>query len=473
MDVAVFDAEDDAKAVGAHLLDGADKAATKAAHDVALTRAKSHQLGVSRTVLRNMVADADLFFAPAATGAGLLVGAKRTLSLDVRDPTGTFVVGRFNGEVTVIKAHDTIADAFEVSFQHEGNTHTAVVAKAALAATIADPLVGSKVKMALDVRDSSDTFVVGRFDGEVSIVKAHDTIKDAYEVSFQYDGAAHTTVVGKAAITAAAASSHTPLFRPPITPVPTVIGQFKLAAALQTLAVNDAAWKAFLGASVKYTFVSDRHESGATADFLKVGAVDSYLKRAGATVETITAHSTAASLDNNQLLAVIMFDFVPKEPSLPSGPSPGESNGKLNVNVLNEDNSGTEEERRLRLAIRDDFSQLEESKSRTAELAALTALKDQPAALAVKVRELDDSNGLKRLLSSELEVDKTLAGALLVTLSPSLFSFPIPTHTFLVVPPSLPRASTRRTRASASLRPTTQRVARVDLTASSIAPRIR
>jgi hypothetical protein len=92
VDLAVLDDEDDAEAVGAHVKDGADRAATQAAYDAAIRKATREETDTSRTVLRGMVANIDDFLAPAAP-PDPLVGATVHIDVDVLDAGKVAVIG--------------------------------------------------------------------------------------------------------------------------------------------------------------------------------------------------------------------------------------------------------------------------------------------------------------------------------------------------------------------------------------------
>ena len=139
-----------------------------------------------------------------------------------------------------------------------------------------------------------------------------------------------------------------------------------------------------------------------------MGAIEQYLKR-GATVELITSHSAEGSLSADMLMALLMYDFKPPVAGVASTSAPP-APSHLNVNVVPTDLSGSDDERRLRLTLREDYEKLNGSDASKATLDSLHTLVNSPVDLAQKVREISDDDGLKRLVTTENDVEKALAG---------------------------------------------------------------
>ncbi|OUV34605.1 MAG: hypothetical protein CBC48_05650 [bacterium TMED88] len=185
--------------------------------------------------------------------------------------------------------------------------------------------------------------------------------------------------------------------------------RFPLAEKLKSIATSDAEWIDFLKRSVKYTYESDRHEASATCDFLKMGAVESYLKKANVTIKDIeNIGATPQSADS--LMAMLAFDLKPDAVSSKSVDKNSGNGININVNP-HPDLKGSGDDRRFDLTLREDFDALNADDTVKAQLELLHANVLDPASLATAVRSLDDKNPLKRLVTTERDIEKSLAGA--------------------------------------------------------------
>ena len=443
--VGVYVDEADARAVHDHLAPGADAAATKAAFDAAVLRRKHQEVGVSPTVLKGMVADVADFEGPPVHP---LVGTTVRLTVPVWDSTGAMLVGTHTGDVHVDGAHATLVDAFHCSFTFGGATHNQVLAKTVIETAAAAPpppppppprasikvapiAVGPKIVELiralphskalaadyLDVDEAMDTLVAAGV-----TVAVTDPSDAAFGVSLACSLARLSIMVASAPAARIWPNLHADRLGKEIKrehdaasggsggggASAAAPSRFPLTDALQKLASSSAEWVDFLSRSISITFDTERHEKAASSDYLKMGAIEQYLKR-GATVELITSHSAEGSLSVDMLMALLMYDFKPPVAGVASTSAPP-APSHLNVNVVPTDLSGSDDERRLRLTLREDYEKLNGSDASKATLDSLHTLVNSPVDLAQKVREISDDDGLKRLVTTENDVEKALAG---------------------------------------------------------------
>jgi hypothetical protein len=141
-DVGVYERERDARDVGVHLADGADKDATKDAYEEALAKRVHLEKGASRTILRGMVADlSDLLAGGGDEGASPLIGKKVSIACDVLDGSGV-VIGRRDGEVVVKAARGP--GIFVCGFEFEGEDREVLVSEALIKAAMTQCTVSSQ-----------------------------------------------------------------------------------------------------------------------------------------------------------------------------------------------------------------------------------------------------------------------------------------------------------------------------------------
>ena len=443
----VYAAEADARDVHAHLTAGAGTAATLTAFTAAESRRKASIDAVSSTVLRNVALDVKNFdgSSPYVGGAPpppphALVGKVVKHSFDVYDPSGVFVIARFDGDITVKSAHPANPNAYVCEYVYSGATRTVVVADSVLNAalvipppppprdsvTIVPAIVGadllklvkalpySKV-LAADALDSkevcdlvsgaglslviSDPKVAG-FDVAVNSVLS-DISKMLGTVSTRAWPDIHADRLGKEIKMEADKVKGVAAASPP--------SRHPLTEALQSLATSNSEWDSFLLRSVKVTLENDRLEAAACSTYNRTGAAEAYLAKSLSKVSDIKAFAAAGSLDANELMDALMYTFVPKDPKHAKD---RDNSGSISVHVNNSDPSGSHDDRRFRLALREDFEGLSEDSASLKNLFKLHALsQSSPSDMAEKVRLLPDDDGLKRLVSSETDVEKALQGA--------------------------------------------------------------
>ena len=429
-----------------------------------LTRRKTELVGVTKGVLRRTVKSLDDFTSPMPPGGGPappvdpLIGTTKTVSFDLFDASGVMVIDRFNGQVTVASAHPTIPDAFTCDFTHGGTARTVVLSRPMLASGTPPPavrwtvapsaaVVGSKAIPLLQTLPYSRTLAAGTLDGQEVIdaikgagipMSTTDHTHGSFDMVMHAAAAQFDLMVANAP--AGTVFTNTQADRLGVevknrhigrtlgggattTAPPAPAGpRYPLSEALKTLASSDAAWSAFLKRSISYTFVNERKANEATSEFLQKGALEQYLSNAKATTSAIISHALPASLGEEELMSLIMFTFVPADGGVgtlgasalggPTSHALGAAHAaSINVNLLQSDTSGTDEERRLRLTLQDGFAKLDADATASARLQTLHASKDSPVDLHMKVAALANDDCVKLLVTSDGDIEKALAGA--------------------------------------------------------------
>ena len=85
-------------------------------------------------------------------------------------------------------------------------------------AVAVDPLVGKSFRHTLDVLDEG-MVVRGRFEGDLTITRAHPSVSGAYECSFTHHGKSMTSVIAEEVIAATIAAQEQPSSPPPSPPL--------------------------------------------------------------------------------------------------------------------------------------------------------------------------------------------------------------------------------------------------------------
>ena len=455
----------DAEAVAAHLAPGAVTAATQAAHDDAVTRRKAEYLNLGIRLFTNIVSSLDNFngVAPLPVGAAppppqhALVGSTIKYTVNVLDVSGLVVVDRTEVDVTITAPHASIADAFDGTYvDAAGINHGIILSKtvveAAALAALPPPPPPLRDVIAIDVAVAGSTFfdlvkllpfsklaAPGHLDslelvaaltsagmpllvadpadanfsigvyvvlGEIKPVMASlpprvypSTHADRLGIELKkeidkYKAGAPVPIIGGATAAPAASGS-----------------RFPLSDELKKLALDDPTWKGFLARSILTTVDNDRHERAATDDYVKMGLLESYLKKADATVTSISAHAPVGSLVEAELVSAIMVTFVPVASGSTGSVVSDMGTKNVSVSVHNQDLTGSSEERRHRLALREAYDDLAGDAAATKQLDELYAIKDSPVDLSAHVRAMPDTDGLKRLVSTDSDVERALSGA--------------------------------------------------------------
>ena len=472
--VGVYVSETDARAVATHVSATATTAATQAAHDAAQGRRKEPTKNLNSRMLRFCAADFGNFDGTKPYGAPApaspLVGKSFKHLVSVLDSTGTVTLDLKEFVVSVVSMHASVADAFNCEYSQGGTTHNIVLGKAIIEAAlvgaaspppprvtvaVVEVVVGTPLIKLVRALPYSKMAAAGHVDAleAVELVKAagialplDDPTDAGFTVGITAALSQLTTILNRAPPRTwpdtAASRLGAELKKEAATPgggaaasSSFTSSRHMLAEALKQLASSEAEWSLFLGKSIMVTVDSTRLAAAAASDYIKMGALDAYLKRAAATASSIHACGALGSLDSDELVAIIMFELQPAAPSV--GAALSSAAKPVQVSVMQNDLTGSSDERRLRLALREDYEKLDGDSAAKAELEKLHSLVANPVELAAKVRDLSDGNGLKRLVSTENDVERSLAGA------PSPRTHTTQPLSVLLASSALPSASSR------------------------------
>ena len=111
-------------------------------------------------------------------------------------------------------------------------------------------------------------------------------------------------------------------------------------------------------------------------------------------------------------MSIILFIFTPPDAGghQHSGSGGGSSSGATRITIQQPDTSGSDEERRCRISLREDADKLLSDSTRMQTLDALHNLKDDSVQLFAAVHKIADGDGLKRLVSSPMDLERALTG---------------------------------------------------------------
>ena len=190
--------------------------------------------------------------------------------------------------------------------------------------------------------------------------------------------------------------------------------RFPRAEALLGLASSASERDSFLTKSVDVTVDAGKPDHAAQAkasEFIRSGALDAYLGKCGDAGTVASLSARAGALDSEELLALVMFTITPEQSSASSSTATSLARGGINVNVTQPDLSGSDDDRRMRLQLRNDASGVASDAAAMVELGKLSSL-TAPAsstALHLKVRDLTHE-GLKRVVGTSQDIEKALTG---------------------------------------------------------------
>ena len=214
-----------------------------------------------------------------------------------------------------------------------------------------------------------------------------------------------------AALVASSGSSARPTGTQPAAQHPRV-------AMLRALAIDDGAWNKFLEDSVAITCDSERRGALLVgSEYMRKGALEAYLRQSGeqASPAAIAALNTGGSVgsssganwSSDQLMEYIMLTI---QPHLKSVQHTGDGSNQTRVVVQTTDLSGTDEERHMRLQLQHSFSSIERNSSEITTIKQLVALTGEEHSSALRVAVNSTGDDLKRLCTSEMDVEKALQG---------------------------------------------------------------
>ena len=458
VDVGVYADDDDARAVGDFLQDPSD-ASLQAAHDDAIARELHMEVNVSLTILKAMAVDWRWFLDVGGGGGGAdpLVGTSfPVVNFIVVDNAGTYIGTTYTGDIRIVSAINN--DTFTCEFDHEGVTYTNAFARRYIERQLTPPppvdtfpslldglgnIIGSVtaglLKRLPRSHASGDAHTLSSLD--ILEVCQHAGIvtptTDIHAVGFNFAAAAYVTaidniVIGQSANRAwpdrpdrlgqelrritggggAGGDASGGGARAPPAP------RHPLSEALQSLAEDEAAFREFLARSVSVTITNDRLATAASSDFIRTGALEAYLTKALAGDSTAVAVAKLknvappASQDAEELMSIIMFVFTTPDAGghQHSGSGGGSSGGATRITIQQPDTSGSDEERRCRTSLREDADKLLADSTRMQTLDALHNLKDDSVQLFAAVHKIADGDGLKRLVSSPMDLERALTG---------------------------------------------------------------
>ena len=190
--------------------------------------------------------------------------------------------------------------------------------------------------------------------------------------------------------------------------------QFPRVEALKgKMASPGTDWKDLLDASISLSCAdSASHAAFAKTDaHVATGALEHMLKHSG----TKDAGSVAVigKLENGLSLSdakMFLFGIAAYSTSPPPGNPPPPPNG-WNLNFTTPDLSGDEEDRRLRAATKADARHVYGEKTESAQLDKLVALSASGSALIEAIEEGGTSEQLRRLVTTDTDVEKACTGA--------------------------------------------------------------
>ena len=463
--VGVYDAVVDAKAVGEFVLDPSDLS-RKAAHDDALTREAHEEANINLNIFKKMVITISDF---TGVGGGVppppadpLVGTFFNVANFPVISSDGVVNGVFSGAIKVISQHTTDGNKFACQYDFQG---AAVEVTCARAYILSAQAAAAPPPLHRDVSLS----VLADLDGVISKATVHVLGRMPRTLALQALSAIEIVEVCSAAGLAKLDTTFARISSPSFIAVasslvmsvdaiisklddvrgwptdPQAIGaelkrisggsngiaggappsRHPLAEAVKSLALTAQIFDDFLGRSVDVTIESSRHAAAVSTDFIRMGALEAHLRKAGCTVDLINKHANATSLSVDELMAAILFDFIPEDHRLPGRISGGggdnstaSPSSNLKLTITQPDLTGSEEEKSSRLSLRDDADALAKDSAQIIKLDALHAIKDEPAKLFSHVHSLDDADGIKRLVSSQSDIEKALAGALITLAAP-------------------------------------------------------
>ena len=462
VDVGVYADDDDARAVGDFLQDPSD-ASLQAAHDDAIARELHTEASVPLTILKAMAVDWRWFLDVGGGGGGAvpvdpLVGTSfPVVRFIVVDNAGTYTGTFYTGDIRIVSAIND--DTFTCEFDHEGVTYTNAFARRYIERQLTPPPPADTFPSILDglgnIIGSTTADLLKRLprshaSGDAHTLSSLDILEvcqhagivtpttDIHAVGFDFAAVAYVTAIdnivscqsanrawpdrpdrlgqelrritggGGASGGASGGGARAP-------PAP----RHPLSEALQSLAEDEAAYREFLARSVSVTITNDRLATAASSDFIRTGALEAYLTKALAGDSTAVAVAKLknvappASQDAEELMSIIMFVFTTPDAGghQHSGHSGGgSSSGATRITIQQPDTSGSDEERRCRISLREDADKLLSDSTRMQTLDALHNLKDDSVQLFAAVHKIADGDGLKRLVSSPMDLERALTG---------------------------------------------------------------
>ena len=452
-DLMLLPSKEDADAVAAHVKAGYGDGPTKAAHDdamenripaPALLKFDIRRLQDVSTLWRSMLEAAPAVDRDAPPEP--LVGTKVTIELPIFD--GGAFVSMHKADCTV-RAVVTAGAVYTVSYDYKGEERRVDVRKEQIEAAVAaaddaaepEPIpveLPGEATRSLAFRLVKNLPVSASLDGAdtVDARELVETLKAAGLVESRVDGAdanvRDIALRSIAALDSMAKLGDTPGRSWPnlqasrlgaalkscsvkaaaeaSPPKPASAAQHPRVEAMHKLAESEEAWERFLASSVSVTVSNDRHGREVEKSlYMQKGALEDYLRRSGVSgdVETLDSLDGDVSWSAEQLLEYILITCTIHS----AGETHGERDkGVTKINFTSPDLTGSSEERRMRLALQQSFESVEKSSEKIAALQKLNSMTDASEATALLMATKAAGEDLRRLVTSELDVEKALQG---------------------------------------------------------------
>ena len=181
---------------------------------------------------------------------------------------------------------------------------------------------------------------------------------------------------------------------------------------LRALALDDSSWDTFLSDSIAVTCDSDRRGALLSgSEYMRKGALEAYLRQRGedASPATLAALGVGAggSWSSDQLMEYIMLTIDPQQGGKAGSSS---STNPTRVVVQTSDLSGSDEERSMRLQLQHSFESVSNNSGQVTMLKKLVALTGAEDSAALLKELKGGGDDLKRVCSSEIDVEKALQG---------------------------------------------------------------
>ena len=409
-----------------------------------------------------------------------MIGKKLTITAPILDAAG-FTVGAFHGAA---KVKSTTATAAVLEFVLEGATHTTTTSIAYTRKLLAEAAKASDPPAAVPIDfDKSSTLIelIRKLPGSRALPPTQICATEVYEIAkvllpthllgtadskdpsyatwikgivptlhFVFDGvknpSGRTWPDHRADRLAAEIRKEVNRAKPVSidTDAPQPPPKHPRTDALRSLASSTDEWDAFIKASADITVEKEAHRTvTSSSNYLLTGAMEQYLARAGAKASPTAIKAHTSGLDKDGLLALLMFTFDSSGPSVASSSSdkPRDLAQQLKVTWSANDTTGTSDERSIRLTLRSDAEVVTDDPRLMAELARMSGhiAVDQGDVLYALARDTSNQS-LKRLVSTEQDIDKALQGEHRL-IDSALKALPQYTHTHTIYT----RAHTRHT----------------------------
>ena len=181
---------------------------------------------------------------------------------------------------------------------------------------------------------------------------------------------------------------------------------------LRALALDDSSWDMFLSDSIAVTCDTDRRGALLSgSEYMRKGALEAYLRQRGedASPAALAALGVGSggSWSSDQLMEYIMLTIDPQQVGKAGSSS---STNPTRIVVQTSDLSGTDEERSMRLQLQHSFESVSASSGQVSMLKKLVALTGAEDSAALLKELKSGGDDLKRVCSSEIDVEKALQG---------------------------------------------------------------